>query len=343
MNKNLDFLRAFAVLLVAGGHALAFFDLLGPYGPFRLVVIGGLGVLLFFVHTALVLMQSLEREPGAANFLVRRMFRIYPLAVAVILTIVIFKIPQAVIGVHHFSGYKPDFGDILSNLTLTQNFSFRAPILGPTWSLSYEMQMYVLLPLIFILGRSLWRVIGIYAVVFGIAIAGRHYSDTPNLTFFAPCFMGGVLAYRLEKSFTKWTAPAWCWPLFILILTALYTIGPDNPYKGYALCLVLGIAIPRFSQISWPAVTKTVHYIAKYSYGIYLTHFACLYFAFEKFAGLPVAVGIGIFVTLFAGLPIALYHLIEEPLILMGKRITRKQSSSARNEFQVFADGVNAG
>jgi peptidoglycan/LPS O-acetylase OafA/YrhL len=45
----------------------------------KLWFIGLLGVSLFFVHTTLVLMWSLERDPHPLRFDVRRAFRIYPL------------------------------------------------------------------------------------------------------------------------------------------------------------------------------------------------------------------------------------------------------------------------
>jgi peptidoglycan/LPS O-acetylase OafA/YrhL len=321
MNKNLDFLRAFAVSLVVVGHLVAFFDRLGPYGPIRLVTLGTLGVLIFFVHTSLVLMQSLERAPGAIPFLVRRVFRIYPLAIVVVGIVIIFHIPQAEIAVHRFIGYKADFGDMIASLSLTQNFSFRAPILGPTWTLSYELQMYLFLPLLFAAAYSMRRMWGIYVAVLALGFVARHYSVSPNLAFFAPNFLPGILAYQLLKTGGR-KLPAFCWPIFVVLLCLLYTMGgPDGPDKYYALSLVLGLAIPRFAEIRWPALTQTCHYIAKYSYGIYLSHFAIIYFAFQRGANLPVGLQVALFLSLLVAVPVLLYHAIEDPMIRLGKRI----------------------
>jgi peptidoglycan/LPS O-acetylase OafA/YrhL len=60
---------------------------------------GQLGVLLFFIHTSLVLMMSLARleksEGGlAARFYIRRAFRIYPLAIVAVLSVVALQIPK---------------------------------------------------------------------------------------------------------------------------------------------------------------------------------------------------------------------------------------------------------
>src|SRR6476646_7615937 len=80
-SANLDLLHSFAVTLVVGFHLAKFFNF--RFAGLRITDFGLLGVMLFFVHTTLVLMFSLERQsarPGAPLFLpfiVRRCFRIY--------------------------------------------------------------------------------------------------------------------------------------------------------------------------------------------------------------------------------------------------------------------------
>src|SRR5271170_7540516 len=86
---NLDFLRAVAVLLVLFGH-LTYYHGLTDLGPLSITLMGDMGVKIFFVHTCFVLMLSLERQwrnqaPTElfSSFIVRRIFRIYPLSVCV--------------------------------------------------------------------------------------------------------------------------------------------------------------------------------------------------------------------------------------------------------------------
>jgi hypothetical protein len=84
---NLDFIRAFAVLCVVLRHIASALAI--PSTPwFQPQALGIFGVLLFFVHTSLVLMLSLDRQQHRrvtpawrfyCSFLVRRFFRIYPL------------------------------------------------------------------------------------------------------------------------------------------------------------------------------------------------------------------------------------------------------------------------
>lgn len=78
-SSNLDFLRSVAVLMVLIDHLCRHYhhDFVGPVA---VVDVGYFGVLLFFVHTSLVLMRSMERSRlwGGAlltNFYVRRIFQ----------------------------------------------------------------------------------------------------------------------------------------------------------------------------------------------------------------------------------------------------------------------------
>ena len=84
-SPNLDALRACAVGFVVLSHIPYFVGWEDP-GWYRIKALGHLGVAMFFVHTTLVLMMSLERSGHAAGpFLIRRFFRIFPLSMAVVL------------------------------------------------------------------------------------------------------------------------------------------------------------------------------------------------------------------------------------------------------------------
>jgi peptidoglycan/LPS O-acetylase OafA/YrhL len=79
--RNLDVLRAMAVLSVLFAHSTEVMT----FGSDALrdtldVRIGRFGVLLFFIHTALVLMMSLQRNSSTSRFYIQRVFRIYPLS-----------------------------------------------------------------------------------------------------------------------------------------------------------------------------------------------------------------------------------------------------------------------
>lgn len=328
-NANLDFLRSFAVLCVVFGHLTHFFNT-DQLGSIVLGGLGALGVRIFFVHTALVLMFSLEREAAKSNilfipFMLRRCFRIYPLAMAVILIIAGFHIPQAALSPGYFTGWSFDGGDLLANLFLVQNLSFRVPILGPTWSLSYELEMYLFLPLIFLIlrnVRSLWRFAAFVAVLLACSFEVVKYSTTPNVAAYVPCFLAGIVAYQLRK-YDSYKLPAWLWPLFVLGIGVAYLSSSLSRIDTLCACFLFGLAIPAFNSLTSRWITVASKTIAKYSYGIYLTHFFAIWFAFERLSGAPFAARILIFLTLAMALPVILYHSIEEPMVRVGKKVAQ--------------------
>jgi peptidoglycan/LPS O-acetylase OafA/YrhL len=349
---NLDFLRSLAVSLVVACHVGCFYfnrvDVLAP--------LGALGVDLFFVHTAFVLMQSLERQDqeGAKHFfrsfITRRFFRIYPLAIVVIAAVLCFHIPQGGITVGHVTPLYPGLSVILYNLTLTQGFFILVPsIVSPLWSLSCEVQMYLLLPFLYRLLRGqrytapiLYT--GVLAVSTLIVYSYPYEACYSFLRFFrvAPCFMPGLLAYWLSKKVAP-RLPAYAWCLLLLALPRL-ALSKWFPMSGWNptwfwwipgwfwwIPLIVGFAIPWFKQITFPALTAVSRIIARYSYGVYLVHYFCIWAGLEKLGhGHPV-LGPLIFTVLVTVIPVALYHTIEKPFITLGKLWTAPRTQDYRS------------
>jgi len=350
-NANLDFLRSFAVLCVVFGHLSHFFDI-DRAGSIALGGLGALGVRIFFVHTALVLMLSLEREAAKSRilfvpFMVRRCFRIYPLAMTVILLLSVFRIPQAVLSPGYFTGWNFDGGDLLANLFLVQNLSFRVPILGPTWSLSYELEMYLFLPLIFLIlrnVRSLWRFAGFVALLLACSFEVVKYSTTPNVAAYVPCFLAGIVAYQF-RNYDSYKLPAWLWPVFVIGIGVAYLSSSLTRIDTLCACFLFGLAIPAFGCLTSLWITVSSKVIAKYSYGIYLTHFFEIWFAFEKLSNAPLLSRILVFLTLTSTLPVLFYHSIEEPMVRAGKKVaqlyvTSRQLRSATQKLALSAHSI---
>jgi peptidoglycan/LPS O-acetylase OafA/YrhL len=347
-NANLDFLRSFAVLCVVFGHLTHFVNI-DQAGSIPLGGLGALGVRIFFVHTALVLMFSLEREAAKSNilfipFMLRRCFRIYPLAMAVILIISGFHIPQASLSPGYFTGWNFDGGDLLANLFLVQNLSFRVPILGPTWSLSYELEMYLFLPLIFLIlrnVRSLWRFGGFVALLLACSFEVVKYSTTPNVASYVPCFLAGIVAYQFRK-YDSHKLPAWLWPGFVIGIGVAYLSSGLSRMDTLCACFLFGLAIPAFNSLTTRWITVASKMIAKYSYGIYLTHFFAIWFAFERLSGAPVLSRILVFLTLAISLPIIFYHSLEEPLVRVGKKVAQVYIGSRQSRFSSEKLGLSS-
>ncbi|QYN02757.1 acyltransferase [Pseudomonas protegens] len=188
-SKNLDFIRSIAVLLVVGRHVA---DQIGytHIGPVPLQLVGIFGVMLFFVLTAHVLMFSMEKitkqGKGLASahktFFIRRVFRIYPLSIFIVLSV--FAISQTP-SLHDFANVS--VFELIANVFLVQNLTGGRDIIGPLWSLPIEVQMYILLPATYFLiaNRSFGRMILIYGVTAVCAVAAFKI-HLPDILRYAP-------------------------------------------------------------------------------------------------------------------------------------------------------------
>lgn len=334
---NLDLLRSVAVLLV-------FFDHLynvttNHWSESSLAShLGRLGVLIFFVHTCLVLMWSLERSSVKGwrlftSFYVRRIFRLYPLSIACVV-------------LAYFIDLRWQPINIWSNLTLTQNLFSPGnqtvpPMFSSLWTLPLEVQMYVLLSVLFILFQKrpvYWLVIT--WVLFAIfAIFQPGFGNRLEILEFIPCFLGGVVAWRLMRDRETKIIDGWAWPAAIPLASIICLTATSQRFvplhiATFGLCL--GLLIPLFKDIPWNRLQNISRIIARYSYGIYLSHFAIQLYCFNDAKFHPVfkiihqippllhhsrLVHWSIFLLLSVLMPILLYHLIEKPGICMGHKL----------------------
>jgi peptidoglycan/LPS O-acetylase OafA/YrhL len=336
---NLDFLRAMAVFFVVASHVAYFFGIV-TLATLSVVLIGVFGVLIFFVHTSLVLMFSLDRQWNQrgkhglfSTFMVRRCFRIFPLSVVVLVVIIVFHVPQAVLAPGRFEALNVTPWDIFFNLALIQNLAKRDSILTVMWSLPYEMQMYLFLPWLFLLlgqSRSILRSVFLWMLSVAAAVFSLHHlKHIPDLALYVPCFMPGVIAYQVQKR-KSFKLAAFLWPPIIVALLVLYLVGANwaAPYPPpirwavrWAPGLLLGFAAPSFAPLSLRWLNVASHVVAKYSYGIYLTHCLAIWLAFAHLGSLPWVGKILVFIVTSVGLPVFFYHSVEEPMIRVGRRL----------------------
>jgi len=328
-SANLDFLRANAVLMVFVFHVFDFFGI-KRIGPFELQAMGGFGVILFFVHTSFVLMLSLERQLenfGSQRFfwmfMLRRCFRIYPLSVFVVTIIAFLKLPLA--GTPWTLDW-PAVGrlDVLSNLLLTQNLTNSPSIPGPLWSLPFEMQMYLVLPVLFLLVRklnSLWSAALGWLLITGMVFLCVHAGHGYRVKY-VPCFLAGVIAYRFSLAVRRrWVS--WAWPLLLWTSTILFMLVGVLE-AAWWICFAIGMLVPSFCEMSHPLVRHASHLVAKYSYGFYLTHVVCIWLAFVELKMLHVAGQWVVLIMSLVAIPVLLYHLLESPLISAGKKVVER-------------------
>jgi peptidoglycan/LPS O-acetylase OafA/YrhL len=322
-STNLDFLRCVAVSFVVFAHTTKFLGYPFIHG-LNVNGLGRLGVFFFFVHTCTVLMLSLERQsPGSPNptefikFYVRRAFRIYPLSIFAIAVVVLFRIPsEEITGAFTLSNFTPTTAELIGNLTLIHNVwpHFSRNIIGVLWSLPYEVQMYLLLPAIFFWMARPGKLLGLFI----LWIASYFIASHVQMLSFVPDFLPGVMAYVIASRYHKRKLPSFLFPILLCIFTLLFYKAGTSFLAGRFICLALGMALPFFTNLQFPILNYGTKTIAKYSYGIYLSHIFCLWLAYNVIRYWHSVA----YAMLLCCIPFVLYHGIEEPMIKLGQLLT---------------------
>lgn len=321
---NLDLLRAVAVAMVVADHTLLAFGVV-HVGAWVAEWIGVVGVYMFFVHTSLVLMWSLERKPYTLDFYIRRVFRIYPLAMLAVLVAIVTHAPvNGTVG-NYFSYQQVTATNAISALLLVQNLvQGQSNLISVLWTLPLEVQMYVFLPFLFFFAQRekvIWPLLLVWALV--CAVCHLLFSDVNStLPMVIPLFLPGVMAY---VGFSRWRPrlPAWVFPLLLAGLIALFMVHP-NSRRAWAFCLALGLALPLFQQFRAPWITRPSHELAKYSYGIYLAHPFAIVLGPYLLARHSLWLQLAVEFTTIVILAVCAYHVIEYPFIRLGSRLAAK-------------------
>jgi len=337
---NLDILRTFAVSSVLLQHLIS--TLVTHAGFHNIAVIqftsqiGRAGVIAFFVHTSLVLMYSIERLSQSAGsvtlrFFLRRFFRIYPLSIFCITLALILHIPS---NTWEEAGIITS-GVIVSNLLLVQNLITKTSVLGPLWSLPYEVQMYLVLPALYYLSlkkRGVMYLCGLLALfcALGFLIA-REFGGHLNMAAYVPCFLCGVLCYALRDRVRPFI-PSMLWPPFVLLLISGYCMANlrrvPKFWVGWIFCIVIGLAINAFQESEYRPLNAVAERVALYSYGMYLIHVPVLFLVFVILGLRNLYFGPLLFIVITIVLSILTYHLIESPFIDIGKRLSSRPRTS---------------
>jgi len=311
---------------------------------YYMTALGHAGVLAFFVHTSFVLMNSLERMHKTKDrvtfpFYVRRFFRIYPLAITTILIVLAFHVPYKT---YDHPGSVSRAG-VIANFFLMQNIFTKEQVLSPMWSLPYEVQMYAVLPFLFVLASRKKSVFQLTALILLCSVFGAIMSLKTghlNMLAYVPCFLAGVLCYSLRK-FISPTISSYLWIPFLLILFGVFVLA--NPgeaqtfWSGWIFCLMLGVSINAFADVSVRSINVVAGKTALYSYGMYLLHSVALYVVFFRLRIGNLIVASFIFFALTIVASMIAFHAIESPFIELGRWLSSPARGRVLTEVDVRA------
>ena len=148
----LDALRGIAAVTVALHHGTYHYLPQFRHQILQWLDPGTCGVLLFFAVSGYIIPASLERTGSTRRFWISRLFRIYPLLLAVLAVTLLLAATGLAPLRAGLEEYDP-LGAVAAHLTMMQDLLAVPNALNVLWTLSYEMVFYLLVVALFMLGR----------------------------------------------------------------------------------------------------------------------------------------------------------------------------------------------
>ena len=313
----LDGWRGLSILFVLATHLL-------PLGPksWRLnEAFGPFGMALFFILSGFLITNFLLHRPNLFDFIVRRFFRIIPLAWLYLL------ISLPILGV----GY-PDY---LSHFAFYANWPPMSFVAGSShfWSLCVEMQFYVGIAVLFFIFKA--RALYLTMMLCILFTAYRVHSGVHvgiNTYFRIDEILAGVIiamAFNnklgsLLPRFFKWVNPYYM--IFLLCVSSHPDSGFVNYFRPYfAATLVASTLYAPPAKLASFLNLRILVYLASISYALYVIHPLLAHTwlgdgdLIEKYSKRPL-----LFMILF-GLAHASTFYYEKYWITLAKKITNKK------------------
>lgn len=337
--------RGIAAWMVVLYHVRAGMSGWMPEPLIELFAKGYLAVDFFFILSGFVIYLSshgaFEREGASAyrSFLIKRIARIYPLYLFILLGTIGFVLALNATG--RLAEGNP-WSELPLHFLMLQNWGFTADLTWnhPAWSISCEFAAYLLFPILVLVLpiRKLPRwamplaALAMLMITYALFRAGGMDTLGDKVTIYGlarclPEFAAGAIlaAYWLSGPRHSLTQGAISLAISAALLAA-WIWGPlleTIAFPVAMLALIHGLA--HLSGVvgnpldSWP-----LHYLGEISYATYLCHFMMyvgfkLLFVSDRTAVSPALLGLFVALVLIAS--VALYHLIERP----GQRLIRER------------------
>jgi peptidoglycan/LPS O-acetylase OafA/YrhL len=309
----LDGWRATSILLVLAGHLLP----LGPHGWGMNGAAAASGMAIFFTLSGFLITQFLLHRPEVRPFLLRRIFRIAPLAWGAMLALALAN--------------RAGGGTVAANLLFVANLPPDHLMNGGEhlWSLCVEVQFYLgIALLVAVCGRrGLWLLPAICLGITALRVAQGATISIYTWQRVDEILAGATLALFHARS-PAWTArlPAW---LPLALLPVLFASAHDaggalaylRPYLAAAAVGTSLYAAPDWMRRAF--ASAPARYVAEISYALYVFHamFAATWLGsgntLVKYAKRPLLLGLT-----FAAAHLSTFR-FERPMIALGKRFER--------------------
>lgn len=261
----LDGWRAFSILCVLAGHLLP----LGPGAWGLNGAVAATGMVVFFNLSGFLIARMLLRDPHVPSFVVRRLFRIVPLAWAAIAVLAVVSTGAGAIAVLANFGF-------VANLPPTQLMRGGEHL----WSLCIEVQFYAGVALLVLLaGRR-----GLYLLpVAGFAITALRVMQDAPISIFTwqrldEILAGSTVAILHHRGLLQRWIPRpfalWAVALVPLIVASGHPAGGllnfARPWISACVIAMSLVAVPVLVDRIFRS--RAAVYIATVSYALYVVH-----------------------------------------------------------------------
>lgn len=263
----LDGWRAVSILLVLAGHWLP----LNPIIPGSNEAVAATGMAIFFTLSGFLITRFLFDRPQVGPFLIRRLFRILPLAWLAIFILYWF-----------YPGNGDQVRLLVANLFFYANLP-PFPLLnggGHLWSLCVEMQFYVGAALLVACGgrRALLALPMLAIIVTAMRIAAGARISIVSWYRVDEILAGATLAIVYFGHFgdrpRQWLMryPLWL-AVIVAILCCFFLQTPLAYGRPYAIAALVGATLLRSPAWFQRAMSsRPALYIAEISYAVYVIH-----------------------------------------------------------------------
>ena len=318
---------------------------------------GGFGVDLFFMISGFIISLSTQNVTSKTVFAVRRFFRIYPafIIVFVVGAVAVYRFDQSENLLRGFFFIHRDYSNA------SPGFGYN--VLGPAWTLTYEIYFYTLFAVAMAISHKYRTAIASILLVTPIFILQLYFDGSISINGDAAAsipvghhaygflrfisspmlveFVVGMFFYELYKNISINTSKGVS--MFILLVcvgffATNYFSGHFNGFgmdKAGVISAVLLFGFLLYDKSVGFGENRLFGFLADVSFSVYISHYLFINIAnFYKPEFIMTTNGVGrlllmLTITMAAGTILHFY--IEKPFIKLGKKI-EKHISNVNNE-----------
>ncbi|NIH31470.1 acyltransferase family protein [Hafnia paralvei] len=346
---SIHHLRGIAALLVVFFHFRFYLNGVYAQSDLGYLLFGGgaFGVDLFFMISGFIIAASTQRKVTVASFITRRFFRIYPAFLAVFL-----------IGAFTVYSSEPLSVLLRSMFFIHKDYTQVSPgfgynLLGPAWTLTYELYFYALFVLAIWINQAHRIFITSILIVFPFVAVQLAYSGTVSIAGNAsPNIPSDSSFYSILRFIGSPIILEFILGMFLYYLYSNVKFKVKKEQAKFVLLICIGVALSFYFKKQhsgfglqdfglWSFIllfgclfyekshalkeNKTLSFLGDISYSLYISHYLITYtLEIYKHEILLEFNGISRFILVATACIVAatiLHYVVERPFIKVGKVI----------------------